>query len=360
MAIRFQCPKCDSPIQVPDDAAGKVGSCPACAVKIRVPEVEIPPRESVPGRDPAVPERVPVDENPIPDFSSQETPAAVAAPGEPSTVDEGGLPVIQETVLDGESMTRRLQRRQESSSRALFIPLICCGIFLAVLAAVGFRSGLLSTKGSLHGKLRATTGKEIYLGPGFLPKASIGVDDETAAAVFEGLGGDPEILLSELMRVEFHGEPGTLKIELLAQRDTDFFVVPIEQSPPLVEFERDQQVALDGLRMAELKPAAKKFCRQYAAAQIDGRAVEGIGDFRDSVGLNTMVGGLGFVVEARIEKQVSGRRAVIGRRCVAEQNGNLYFLLPRGTKKFQLTGRTLADGSVPFPGEFTVAVGPGR
>src|SRR5689334_15150582 len=39
MAIQFQCPSCEATIRVPDEAAGKKGTCPRCNEKLLVPSV---------------------------------------------------------------------------------------------------------------------------------------------------------------------------------------------------------------------------------------------------------------------------------------------------------------------------------
>src|SRR4051794_35850110 len=35
--IRFRCPKCDTPIKAPENAAGKSGTCPKCQHKLIIP-----------------------------------------------------------------------------------------------------------------------------------------------------------------------------------------------------------------------------------------------------------------------------------------------------------------------------------
>src|SRR5436190_3729822 len=46
MSIAFQCPCCQSPIQVSDDEAGAKLRCPSCQRKVRVPAPVGPPRPS--------------------------------------------------------------------------------------------------------------------------------------------------------------------------------------------------------------------------------------------------------------------------------------------------------------------------
>lgn len=37
MAIQFQCSKCKTALEAPDELAGKVGNCPNCSEQIKVP-----------------------------------------------------------------------------------------------------------------------------------------------------------------------------------------------------------------------------------------------------------------------------------------------------------------------------------
>ncbi|MFG0331988.1 MAG: hypothetical protein ACF8TS_01375, partial [Maioricimonas sp. JB049] len=46
MAIQFNCPDCTSSIRVGDEAAGKIGRCPKCDQRLRVPQVTPPPAPS--------------------------------------------------------------------------------------------------------------------------------------------------------------------------------------------------------------------------------------------------------------------------------------------------------------------------
>ena len=53
MAIQFNCPYCTVTIQVPDNAAGKKGTCPQCGTKVLVPTPKnSPPQSAVPSPSP--------------------------------------------------------------------------------------------------------------------------------------------------------------------------------------------------------------------------------------------------------------------------------------------------------------------
>ena len=73
-------------------------------------------------------------------------------------------------------------------------------------------------------------------------------------------------------------------------------------------------------------------------------------EFRDSVGLTALSGGLGYHVVAVVGRQEH--------RCVFEADGALFFILPTTVGEFELIGRKMADGSIPFPANFTVSLPP--
>ena len=41
--LQFSCPYCTASVKVPDSASGKLGACPKCGTKIRIPSVPVPP-----------------------------------------------------------------------------------------------------------------------------------------------------------------------------------------------------------------------------------------------------------------------------------------------------------------------------
>ena len=65
MAIQFNCPYCTAPIRVGDEAAGKVGKCPKCATKLRVP-APVVERPEAAGTSSDVQETADVIEHPAP------------------------------------------------------------------------------------------------------------------------------------------------------------------------------------------------------------------------------------------------------------------------------------------------------
>src|SRR4029077_15922735 len=83
------------------------------------------------------------------------------------------------------------------------------------------------------------------------------------------------------------------------------------------------------------------------------REVSGLAEFRNSVGLASLVRGFGFHVQAVIGRDVYP--------CVHEDDeGRLYFSLPLETHEFEIIGcGNLTRGSPdnpPFPGRYKVSV----
>ena len=70
------------------------------------------------------------------------------------------------------------------------------------------------------------------------------------------------------------------------------------------------------------------------------------------VGLSALVGGVGHHAMAQ-----TGRQNL---PCLYESGGALFFLVPASLGEFRLIGRRRADGSMPFPADFRVRIGPGN
>jgi len=72
-------------------------------------------------------------------------------------------------------------------------------------------------------------------------------------------------------------------------------------------------------------------------------------NYRNKVGLNSLMGGLGYHMEARVNNKIYP--------CVHDDfQGGLYFLVPKGTLQFEIMGRKLDSGRTPFPGKYQVQV----
>ena len=111
------------------------------------------------------------------------------------------------------------------------------------------------------------------------------------------------------------------------------------------EFVVEHGAGFEDMRRNELKEKAAEFC---AKLRDSGDPAE-LAGFRDSVGLNSMRRGLGYVVQA----VANGRQCP----CVYEDNrGRLYFAVPLGVTELEIRGRKLADGSQPFSGKYSVTI----
>lgn len=370
MAIQFKCPQCEAQIKVPDTAAGQVGRCPACELRIAVPNIAPPsPGEStepIAAQHPDVAPPAPAENDAparddVPDFSGitgdevvDDTTIPQIAVDAAENSAGGEFPISDMAVGRSRSVARRLEDRQRTKRGSVLIPLSCCAMFLVVLAAAGIRLGYF--RGPLEGELTGSVASDVAVDPHLMPRKEIKAPKETLDLVLTGLEENSESLLSRLMRLEFSGSSDGLTVSLVAERRGDFYVVAISQNESLQEYRDEHDRAWNALRLAELEKATTRFVTEYAQAESENRPVESLAAYRDSIGVNALVEGLGYVLAAKVETSLDGRKGVAESRCMAEQDGNLYFLLPRGTKSFQIVGRDLPGGHPKFPGSFTVNV----
>jgi hypothetical protein len=104
-----------------------------------------------------------------------------------------------------------------------------------------------------------------------------------------------------------------------------------------------------------LKQAVPKFFEALEKRSEKDREIEGLAEFRDSVGLASLMKstGFGYYVQASVGKK--------GYPCIQEDSqGRLYFALPVDTQEFELVGRDRAPKSnknaTRFPGRYTIRI----
>ena len=112
-------------------------------------------------------------------------------------------------------------------------------------------------------------------------------------------------------------------------------------------------MALDG----ELSQSVPEFVDALENRSPDGHELSGLAEYRNSVGLASLVRGFGYAIQAQIGKQVFP--------CVHEDaEGRLYFALPIDTREFELVGRPplpkASAAGLPFPGRYRVKVVSGQ
>jgi hypothetical protein len=124
MGIRFACHLCSHPLNVKNDLAGRVGVCPKCRGKFRIPLTDSP--SSQPLQQPE--NAIAAGAAPSATFPSAITPKAAPGPGDPSperpsVLTAGGEPVLDQPVgaapdvSPGEAVSAAVSPPEESAAQ---------------------------------------------------------------------------------------------------------------------------------------------------------------------------------------------------------------------------------------------------
>lgn len=404
MAIEFHCPECNALIRVPDNASGKKGSCPSCSVKLRVPTVEVPdqpaapvvtppppavaapepvaapdptpdpnippPPEFMAPRQPAAPPLQPpappiqppagpvIPQDPaaptFPPPPGAETPAASPFPGPPGAGTPGapGAPLfpgpdsggVIPPVAPGQSIARKAQRLARRKKGGMWFPLLC-GLALAG----GLAWMYLNLGPDIDGERIGYAQSGTMMQPRIVPASMIVVDPAVRSAVLSHFQEDSETLRSQFVEARFSATSEGLEIQILTGSETQFVRFPIDAD--LREWYNANFDELEKPRTKNLTQSLKDFVTDWDVAIRNNSGVEDPLKYRDDVGLTACVGGLGYHVQAQVANTTY--------RCVFEDDGNLYFLLPLKRERFKVTGRRVSKKApIVFPGEYDVAIRP--
>lgn len=330
MTIQFNCPYCTSTLKVPDSTAGKQGDCPRCGTKLVIPnpiQAELQPS--------GVTEKTPPAAQP----ESQPSETASAPVPEPSTIKAESRPMS--------SMTAQyLRRRKKSNVGAILLSILFLGMMLGI--AVYF---YMIYGPNLEGHLVAARfeNENIQLEEPLNAKAT-GLSDEQIAAVNQNFHKSTRRVQSDLMDVVFAGtEEGALKVLLKAGADTELVRVDLTGDPALMDYIKKNAANLDEARLKELNLYLKQFYDEWYPFVETGGVMPDLLIYRNHVALNSLLGGFGYHVEARVNHKIYP--------CVHEDTqGGLYFLVPRGTLRFEIVGRKMDNGWTKFPGKYEVQV----
>ncbi|MFM9963455.1 MAG: hypothetical protein ACKV2Q_19780 [Planctomycetaceae bacterium] len=384
MAIQFNCPYCTVTIQVPDQAAGKKGTCPQCGTKIVVPipknappvdAASAPPAFEPPPpapmfAPPPAPQQIPFappPPMPAPGYSSfpgmpygfdpnQTSPpprvlANAATEGMPFGFDPNqpqvaSAPASAEPPSVAKKYKQKLKRR---GGPAVWGPFVAVAIF-GVVAAVYFgKSGAKSEV--LTGKLTGIRLAKSKLEPALVHREWIdGIDEETLGNVLKQMEKRTVKFRSsnELISMTFQGSPEGIKVLAAAGPSAELVAVDISSHKLLAKWHQKHAAKLSDQCQANVARSAKKFVQEWARAEAARDTKHSFGHFHDELGLGALTMGLGAEVVAIVGNTSHG--------CVAEQQGQLFFLLPGGTNRFELQGREHGKGKIVFPGHFDVAV----
>jgi hypothetical protein len=186
-----------------------------------------------------------------------------------------------------------------------------------------------------------------------IPASLVDAPEAAYDAAVDGLVETPQTIATDLMFVEFVGGPEGLQVRLQAGPDTELVRVSVRSNPLLARVADEQAEALNADRLREFRTAAREFVEAWRDSRSSGMLFGNTAAYRDTLGVNALLRGVGYHSTAIIDRQAYP--------CVHEDDdGRLYFVVPRGTTGFVLTERTRDGQASVFPSEyrFQVTVAP--
>lgn len=336
MAIQFDCPFCTSTLKVPDSTAGKQGDCPRCGTKLVIPN------PFAAGTAAPAAETAPVTPVPPPESAPTPPPASQAAEQVP-----GAPPVDVAAPRPRASVTAQyLRKRRRSNMGGIILFLFFFSVMAGVAGYFYWTYGLRLEGNLVAARISSEAAKlEQRLNP-----ESAGVSEEVIKTVNQNLLETPRRVQSDLIDMLFYGpEKGGLEVRLKPGAKTQLVRVDLTGDPALMDYISKNGAQLDQPRVAELQASLKNFYTDWNAMIQNQGVLPDLLHYRNSVGLNSLLGGLGYHMEARVNHKIYP--------CVHEDlNGGLYFLVPKGTLQFNIQGREMENGWKTFPGKYEVQV----
>lgn len=267
MAIQFNCPYCTVTIQVPDQSAGKKGTCPQCGTKVVVPTPKNAPPPPPVEAAPAAPAFVPPASVPV--FAPNMMPPQMPFAPQPTTAPPGfpqapGLPFgfdpQQQAASQGypgntgfapmpafappplaptqdeppsvaKTYKKKLKRR---SGPAIWGPIVAVLVIAAGLAIYFLKPGVKPDL--LSGKLTGTRLAKGKLQPALVHREWIdGIDEETLANVLKQMEKRTIKFRSsnELINMTFQGSPEGIKVIAAAGPSAELIAVDLTSNKSL-------------------------------------------------------------------------------------------------------------------------------
>lgn len=327
MAILFHCPYCTASVKVPDSAAGKLGECPKCGTKIRIPAVEIPPAAAAPAAPPPPIPQIPV----------------AAPPGGPESFDFSRL----ETGAPKTEAPRRTVAVKKSGGSGRTVGLL---VMLALLILAGVGGWLILKNQPIYAA--AVAGTHAPAGQGIsvsVPWATVNVEQSRQPPVVEYFKRHQTAILSNILKIEIAASINGLEIRALPLEGTEIIGVDPYGTPDIKKFLLANETAWDATRRQVLAQFGKDLCDNVLDAQLKGGKVSNISDYRDVVALNSLVRGLGRHVLAGSDQKLYP--------CIFEdKDGKLYFVVPIGTRDLVVTEKTFEGQPHVLPSGFRLDV----
>jgi hypothetical protein len=346
MAIEFNCPYCTATVRVGDAASGKIGRCPKCETRIRVPSIAPPQGGPAPQPTRSI-EETP-SETDIPLFGSPDSGRPSPASPVPATDESPGeFPFIQpkpEPVATS-SYLRRRNKKKPNPLGNLIPPLLFGGLLIGIGMAYlywsqpSYEAAVTGTRMSPDGMLTTTVQGRRF-----------DIPQEVFDELVDELRQNMSDLYSNLVQLQFRGGPRGLEIGLRPGVDADLVKVPVLSVPSVSRYYEEQYNAWDEARLAEMQRALSSLCQDWVQAS-EQRKTATLPEYRHELAYNAFVFGLGRICEAVID---NARYP-----CVHEDaRGFLYFLVPTGTERFVIRERAdLREREGPFfPSRFAITV----
>lgn len=231
-------------------------------------------------------------------------------------------------------------------------PLVLGGIAILVLVAGVLAFVFLKPapkSNPLSGTLTGTRLAKAKLQPAIVHRELLdGIDEETVAAVLKQMEKRKITLRSDTVVLVFQGVSEGIKVTATPGLHAELIAVDISSHKALNSWQQKSGIKLSDRHQKEVIRAAKSFVQTWAKAEAAGEKKLDFSNFHDELGLGALTSGLGSEAVAVVNRTTH--------RCVAEQQGLLYFLLPPGTEHFVLQGREDAKGIAAFSGRFDVEV----
>lgn len=354
MAIEFNCPYCSAVIRVPDSAGGGKGKCPRCTRRITVPKVSPPKAAPKPPDDELQLFDTPdADEPGVSSgedavvFASAEPEATPSAPFDfsagPRALGEFPIETARKPLGPG-SISSKLKKKK--SGGAWLIPIV---FGLVLCGVVGWFVWQQYQTERLVGELTAETAPTLELPPGEVSSGMFKQSPDEMKDILESLEKSPVRLPSTLMHVQIGATKRAVTFLLSSGPQTQFYRVDTASDQPLINFRKARTFELEQLRADEIEQAGTAFVEEYERVREKKVGPSALSEFRNTLALPALVGGLGHQVVA-----VYGKTTY---PCVYEdRDGALYFLLPPGAQGFEIIGKRSKDGKVLFGGKYQVKV----
>ncbi len=368
MAILFNCPYCTASIKVPDSAGGKIGRCPKCGTRVKVPRIAAPPTPAssstpseqappehfsdVPDPDsteptPSAPlatppEKVPMEEDlaPVPitpapveehpgefEFPQPEPDTVPADLASPSAGEEG---IFIRTSDPAPNISAQLRQRRKGNWIKIVIPL-----FLGLIL-VGVGLGYLylnqpTYQGIITGEVLedATIEK-------LIPRNEIKFPSDQLDELLDSLRDNPESLMTPYRRLRIRGSVKGLILTVIPGEKGVLVRVDPRANKDLDQYIRKNAERFHEPQHKQMVKTVQQFCQDWQSTVGSGMQMGNLASYMDSLGSDALVAGLGYHTQAL-------SRGTLYPCIYEDTQGRLYYFLPKGTKHFSIVERQFED-----------------